>query len=154
MHRKDIKYNCPICEDKQFYSQGEYYKHLHVKHNLSRKGIKLTDFRKAVSSNSKEKSTNYLEEEEGNETENDDRNDNNDTENRNGEKPKSNSGSVKRKRDKTDDKGCPPRKNTGASGPTSWECPLCEKKYTVESSYYKHLFEKHNIDPQGNRVNP
>ena len=45
-HREDIKYNCPICNDKTFNSQGGYYKHLRVKHNLSHNGVKISAIEK------------------------------------------------------------------------------------------------------------
>ena len=45
-HREDIKYKCPICDDKEFNSKGGYYKHLCIKHNLHRSGVKLSDLKK------------------------------------------------------------------------------------------------------------
>ena len=46
-HRKDMQYECPLCKDKIYDTQGGFYSHLRVKHNISRKTVKLSDFIKA-----------------------------------------------------------------------------------------------------------
>ena len=46
-HREDIVYHCPICSDKNYNSQGSFYKHLRTQHNIWRDGIKLSDFIKS-----------------------------------------------------------------------------------------------------------
>ena len=48
-HRADIVYQCTICIDKNYNSQGRFYKHLHTQHNICRSGIKLSDFLKCES---------------------------------------------------------------------------------------------------------
>ena len=157
-HWDDIKYKCPIYDEKSFNSQGGYYKHLHVKHNLSRKGLKLSDFTRGTSSKTKNiKNKDGDEEINEIQTDPEERNDIDGNMDVNGgnakldETPKS--GNLKRRHDDSDGKGAPPKKNTRSSGPMPWDCPLCEKKkYTVESNYYKHLLDKCNIDPQGNHV--
>ena len=147
-HRDDIKYNCPICDDKSFNSQGGYYKHLRVKHNLSRSGVKISDIEKGRVPMDLGKNKNEKDTEPDNEEKNEDSNPNK----RKVEGDENVSGAKKMKSD--DQKPvASARKNTRSSGPTSWDCPLCEdKKYVVEDNYYKHLLKVHNINRQGNKV--
>ena len=147
-HRDDIKYNCPICNDKTFNSQGGYYKHLHVKHNLSHSGVKISDINKG-------KVPMDLGKHKCNENKHPDTDKPDEVSNMDGNKGDNNdTPHDSNKRKLNDNVADPPtRKKTCSSGPTSWDCPLCEdKKYVIEDEYYKHLYSVHNINRQGNKV--
>ena len=49
VHQTDHTRKCPLCEEKVFTSEGGYYKHLRVKHNISRQTVKLSEYMKAQS---------------------------------------------------------------------------------------------------------
>ena len=62
-------------------------------------------------------------------------------------------GSRKRPKETLEEGYVPCRKNTRSSGPTTWDCPLCEnKKYKSEDKYYKHLLEVHRITKAGTKL--
>jgi len=43
VHKKDVTWRCPLCENKVYGSQGGYYQHLRDAHKIGRNGDKLTD---------------------------------------------------------------------------------------------------------------
>ena len=43
VHKNDVTWHSPLCEDKVYSSHGGYYWHLRDAHNISRKGEKLSD---------------------------------------------------------------------------------------------------------------
>ena len=43
VHKDDVTWSCPLCENKVYSSHGGYYRHLRDVHNISRSGEKLTD---------------------------------------------------------------------------------------------------------------
>ena len=47
VHKDGVTRPCPFCNEKVYTSEGGYYKHMHVKHNISRNTIKLSDNMKA-----------------------------------------------------------------------------------------------------------
>ena len=47
VHKDGVTRSCPFCDEKVYTSEGRYYKHMHVKHNISRNTIKLSDYMKA-----------------------------------------------------------------------------------------------------------
>ena len=46
-HKEGVTRPCPFCDEKVYTSEGGYYKHMHVKHKISRNTIKLSDYMKA-----------------------------------------------------------------------------------------------------------
>ena len=49
VHQTDHTRKCPFCNEKVYTSEGGYYKHLRVKHNISRQTVKLSEYMKAQS---------------------------------------------------------------------------------------------------------
>ena len=47
VHKEGVTRPCPFCDEKVNTSEGGYYKHMHVKHKISRNTIKLSDYMKA-----------------------------------------------------------------------------------------------------------
>ena len=47
VHKEDHTRNCPFCDEKVYTSEGGYYKHLGVKHQISHNTIKLSEYMKA-----------------------------------------------------------------------------------------------------------
>ena len=47
VHKEGVTRTCPFCDEKVYTSEGGYYKHMHVKHKISRNTIKLSDYMKA-----------------------------------------------------------------------------------------------------------
>ena len=94
VHQTDHTRKCPFCNEKVYTSEGGYYKHLRVKHNISRQTVKLTEYMKAQSDPTSENN-----EEEPENTEN--------------SKPKPKSGSKRSKHsENTDDTPEPPSKKS------------------------------------------
>ena len=55
VHQTDHTRTCPFCKEKVFTSEGGYYKHLRVKHDIGRQTIKLSEYMKAQSNQTSEK---------------------------------------------------------------------------------------------------
>ena len=53
VHKDGVTRQCPFCDEKVYTSEGGYYKHMRVKHNISRNTIKLSDYMKAQASGEK-----------------------------------------------------------------------------------------------------
>ena len=53
VHKDGVTRQCPFCDEKVYTSEGGYYKHMHVKHNISQNTIKLSDYMKAQASGEK-----------------------------------------------------------------------------------------------------
>ena len=47
VHKEGVTRTCPFCDEKVYTSEGGYYKHMRVKHKISRNTIKLSDYMKA-----------------------------------------------------------------------------------------------------------
>ena len=47
VHKEGVTRPCPFCDEKVYTSEGGYYKHMRVKHKISRNTIKLSDYMKA-----------------------------------------------------------------------------------------------------------
>ena len=47
VHKEGVTRTCPFCDEKVYTSEGGYYKHMSVKHKISRNTIKLSDYMKA-----------------------------------------------------------------------------------------------------------
>ena len=47
VHKEGVTRPCPFCDEKVYTSEGGYYKHMCVKHKISRNTIKLIDYMKA-----------------------------------------------------------------------------------------------------------
>ena len=47
VHKEGHTRKCPFCDEKVYTSEGDYYKHMHVKHQISRNTIKLSEYMKA-----------------------------------------------------------------------------------------------------------
>ena len=47
VHKEGVTRPCPFCDEKVYASEGRYYKHMRVKHKISRNRIKLSDYMKA-----------------------------------------------------------------------------------------------------------
>ena len=43
VHKDEITWSCPVCNDKVYSSKGSYHRHLRDKHKIGRNGDKLTD---------------------------------------------------------------------------------------------------------------
>ena len=43
VHKEDVTWSCPLCENKVYSSHGGYYRHLRDAHSISRNGEKLTE---------------------------------------------------------------------------------------------------------------
>ena len=43
VHKDEITWSCPVCDDKVYSSKGGYHRHLRDKHKIGRNGDKLTD---------------------------------------------------------------------------------------------------------------
>ena len=43
VHKNEITWSCPVCDDKVYSSKGSYHRHLREKHKIGRNGDKLTD---------------------------------------------------------------------------------------------------------------
>ena len=176
-HRTDIVYQCPICTDKNYNSQGGFYKHLHTQHNICRSGIKLSDFLKCeskpdpqpfnITESSTDTNTTNNQSTDGIKTETEaaevtpkskakpkKSEISNDTENRKPlQKPTVTNKGCKRGVTPPDISDVPPCKAIRSTGPTTWDCPLCEgKKYKSEENYYKDLFVVHQIMRPGKKI--
>ena len=64
VHQSDHTRKCPLCEEKVYTSDGGYYKHLRVKHNISRQTVKLSEYMKAQSGRKPENEEEHSESEE------------------------------------------------------------------------------------------
>ena len=53
VHKEDHTRKCPFCDEKVYTSEGGYYKHLHVKHQISHNIIKLSEYMKAQETDGK-----------------------------------------------------------------------------------------------------
>ena len=47
VHKEGHSRKCPFCDEKVYTSEGGYYKPMHVKHQISRNTIKLSEYMKA-----------------------------------------------------------------------------------------------------------
>ena len=47
VQKEGVTRPCPFCDEKVYTSEGGYYKHMRVKHKISRNTIKLSDYMKA-----------------------------------------------------------------------------------------------------------
>ena len=64
--------------------------------------------------------------------------------------------SPKPSKQKSADKETPaeiPKKKTLSSGPVTWDCGFCGKKFENNQQFYKHLFLKHQIKGSGFKLN-
>ena len=43
VHKDEIMWSCPVCDDKVYSSKGGYHCHLRDKHKIGRNGDKLMD---------------------------------------------------------------------------------------------------------------
>ena len=68
MHQSDHTRECPLCEDKVYTSDGGYYKHLRVKHNIGRQTIKMSEYMRAQSEQKTENEEEHSESEEEGQT--------------------------------------------------------------------------------------
>ena len=68
VHQADHTRKCPLCEEKVYTSDGGYYKHLRVKHNISRQTVKLSEYMKAQSTRKSEDEEEHSENDEETQT--------------------------------------------------------------------------------------
>ena len=43
VHKNEITWSCPVCNDKVYSLKGGYHRHLREKHKIGRNGDKLTE---------------------------------------------------------------------------------------------------------------
>ena len=43
VHKNEVTWSCPVCDDKVYASKGGYHCHLREKHKIGRNGDKLTE---------------------------------------------------------------------------------------------------------------
>ena len=87
VHKEGVTRPCPFCDEKVYTSEGGYYKHMRVKHKISRNTIKLSDYMKA----------------QGTEQQNSEEDENEQKDDLDGDKKKNRNTSRKEKKEKDDE---------------------------------------------------
>ena len=87
VHKEGVTRPCPFCDEKVYTSEGGYYKHMRVKHKISRNTIKLSDYMKA----------------QGTENRNSEEDENEEKDDSDGDKKKNRNTSRKKKKEKDDE---------------------------------------------------
>ena len=87
VHKEGVTRPCPLCDERVYTSEGGYYKHMRVKHKISRNTIKLSDYMKA----------------QGTEDKNSEEDENEQKDDSDGDKKKNRNTSRKKKKEKDDE---------------------------------------------------
>ena len=87
VHKEGVTRTCSFCDEKVYTSEGGYYKHMCVKHKISRNTIKLSDYMKA----------------QGTEDKSSEEDENEEKDDADGDKKKNRNTSRKRKKEKDDE---------------------------------------------------